>query len=197
METTLYIKNMVCGRCQRVVREELEALGMPVSEVQLGQVTVALPEAQIDKAQVKKALRQSGFELINNRQARLIEQIKTAIIQLVHQPEHLLLSVNLSDYLAEVLQQEYHLLSTLFSATEGFTIERFYILQKVERVKELLVYDELSLKEIAYRLGYSSPAHLSNQFKKITGLTPSYFKSIGGVKRSALDQIGRSSPSQK
>ena len=137
---------------------------------------------------MKTALEKVGFELIDNRKGQLIERAKTLLIELVHRQNNEL-RTNLSDYLSQQLGHDYSSLSTLFSEVEGTTIEKFYIAQKIERVKELLVYDELSLSEIAHLLNYSSVAHLSNQFKKITGLTPSHFKQIGAVKRKPLDEL--------
>ena len=140
------------------------------------------------KMQLNIVLKSFGFDLIDDRKSRLIEKIKNIIVELVHYSEELL-QTNFSDYLSAKLHQDYSYLSNLFSEVEGITIERFLIAQKIERVKELLKYDELSLTEISYKLGYSSVAHLSSQFKKITGLTPSHFKQAGQYKRKSLDKI--------
>lgn len=184
----LHIKNMVCNRCIMVVNDELEKLGLRPISIELGEVVLNKELSDIQKAQVKTALEKVGFELIDNRKGQLIERAKTLLIELVHRQNNEL-RTNLSDYLSQLLGHDYSSLSTLFSEVEGTTIEKFYIAQKIERVKELLVYDELSLSEIAHLLNYSSVAHLSNQFKKITGLTPSHFKQIGAVKRKPLDEL--------
>lgn len=184
----LFIKNMVCNRCILVVKNELEGLGLHPTEVKLGEVR--LPEAvpASTKSAISAALEPLGFQLIDDRRSQLIESIKSAIIALVHQEDQTL-KTNLSDYLSEKLNQEYSYLSSLYSEVEGATIEKYYIAQRIERVKELLVYDEWSLSEIASRLNYSSVAYLSNQFKKVTGLTPSYFKKIRADKRLPLDEV--------
>ena len=190
METLkLYIKNMVCDRCNRVVAQELEKLGYQVLQVSLGEAEISSADNSFDVEKIRDVLTENGFELLDDRKTKLIEQIKLALIQLVHRQGESDLHINTSDYLAEKLGMEYSYLSSLFSAHEGITIEKYLILQRVERVKELLVYNELSLKEIAYQLGYSSVAHLSNQFKKVTGLTPSYFKEVKENKRKTIDQV--------
>ena len=180
---------MVCARCNRVVTEELEKLGYQVLKVSLGEAEISSTGNDFDIAKIREALTASGFELLDDRKTQLIEQIKLAIIELVHRQGEADLHINTSDYLADKLGMEYSYLSSLFSAHEGITIEKYLILQRIERVKELLVYNELSLKEIAYKLGYSSVAHLSNQFKKVTGLTPSYFKEVKDKKRKTIDQV--------
>jgi len=140
------------------------------------------------KANLEKTLVELGFELIDDKKNRLIENIKKIIIELV-QKQNSDLKTNLSDYLSNKLHHDYNYISNLFSEVEGTTIEKYFIAQKIEKVKELLVYDELSLSEIAYKLNYSSVAHLSNQFKKVTGLTPTYFKNIKEIKRKPLDEV--------
>jgi AraC-like DNA-binding protein len=184
----IFIKNMVCNRCIMVVQQEVEKLGLNVRSIKLGEVTLdsELPEEQ--KATLQKALTDLGFELIDNRKSRIIEKIKTIIIDLVHYQNNNL-STNLSDLLSSELHHDYSYLSNLFSEVEGTTIEKYFIAQKIEKVKELLVYDELSLSEIAFRLNYSSVAYLSNQFKKVTGLTPGHFKQIREDKRKPLDKV--------
>jgi AraC-like DNA-binding protein len=184
----LHIKNMVCNRCIMVVNDELEKLGLHPASVELGEVVLNEGLSDIQKDQVKSALEKVGFELIDNRKSLLIEQVKTLLIELVHRQNNQL-NTNLSDYLIQQLGHDYSSISTLFSEVEGTTIEKYYIAQKIERVKELLVYDELSLSEIAHLLNYSSVAHLSKQFKKTTGLTPSHFKQIGALKRKPLDKL--------
>lgn len=189
METEkLYIKNMVCDRCKMVVRSELEKLGITVLNVDLGEVTLSNPLSDLQKIQIQRTLAPIGFKIIDDKRSRLIEQIKTLIIELVHYNNNDL-KINLSDYLSEKLHHDYNYISNLFSEIEGSTIEKYFIAQKIEKVKELLVYDELTLNEIAFRLNYSSTAHLSSQFKKITGLTPSYFKTIKTNKRNPLDKV--------
>ncbi|WP_345156649.1 helix-turn-helix domain-containing protein [Pontibacter saemangeumensis] len=185
----LYIKNMVCDRCKRVVAEELDKLGYTVLQVGLGEADIASPGGEVDLEQIREVMQANGFELLDDRKTKLIEQVKLAIIALVHQGEEAALHINTSDYIAEKVGVDYHYLSTLFSSFEGITIEKYLILQRIERVKELLVYNELSLKEIAYMLGYSSVAHLSNQFKKVTGLTPSHFKQLKTEKRKTIDKV--------
>ena len=180
---------MVCARCNRVVAEELQQLGYQVLSVSLGEAEISSPDNTFDMEQIKEVLTSNGFELLDDRKTQLIEQIKLAIIELVHRQGEADLHINTSDYLAEKIGLEYSYLSSLFSSHEGITIEKYLILQRIERVKELLVYNELSLKEIAFKLGYSSVAHLSNQFKKVTGLTPSYFKEIKDNKRKTIDKV--------
>lgn len=184
----LHIKNMVCNRCIMVVNDELEKLGLHPTSVELGEVVLSEELSDIQKDQIKSALEKVGFELIDNRKSQLIERVKTLLIELVHRQNNQL-NTNLSDYLIQQLGHDYSSISTLFSEVEGTTIEKYYIAQKIERVKELLVYDELSLSEIAHLLNYSSVAHLSKQFKKTTGLTPSHFKQIGALKRKPLDKL--------
>lgn len=180
---------MVCDRCKRVVAEELQNLGYDVLQVGLGEAEIATDSGEIDMERLREALEQNGFELLDDRKTQLIEKVKLTIIELVRQAEQQELTVNTSDYIADKLGLDYNYISSLFSSFEGITIEKYLILQRIERVKELLVYDELSLKEIAYKLGYSSVAHLSAQFKKVTGLTPSYFKQIKTDKRKTLDKV--------
>ncbi len=173
----LHIKNMVCNRCIMVVEQELKKLGFYPEQVTLGEVT--LKETDLTKDQQEKidrALEAVGFERIDDRKARLIESIKNKIIERVHHVESIDRKFNWSDILADELHHDYNFLSNLFSSVEGITIEQYIIRQKIERAKELLFYDELNLSEIAQKLGYSSVAHLSSQFKKITGLTPSELK---------------------
>lgn len=184
----LYIKSMVCNRCKMVVKSELEKLGYEVNSVELGEADVAAEVTDIEKTAIDKHLQTFGFELIDDRKSRTIEKIKSLIIDLVHTHDGRLLT-NLSDYLSQQLSQDYSVLSTLFSEVEGKTIEKFFISQKIEKVKELIIYDELSLSEIADRMHYSSVAHLSNQFKKMTGFTPSYFKSLKIKKRIQIDKL--------
>lgn len=188
-KTKLYIKNMVCDRCRRVVAEELSGLGYSVLNVSLGEAEIASSNKHINMEEIREVMAENGFELLDDRKAQLIEQVKLAVISLIHQQEMSELQTNISDYIADKVGKDYNYLSTLFSSFEGVTIEKYLILQRIEKVKELLVYNELSLKEIAYQLGYSSVAHLSNQFKKITGLTPTHFKEIKEEKRKTIDHL--------
>ncbi len=184
----IYIKNMVCIRCQMVVKAELEKLGLHHVNVKIGEANIIedLQPEQLDQFDI--ALRKSGLELMDNKKSILVEQIKNAIIELVHYTEDQI-KVNLSDYLGEKLNHDYTYLANLFSEVKGITIEKFYLAHKIEKVKELIVYNELNLTEIAYMLHYSSVAHLSNQFKKITGLTPSHFKKLKNKRRSTLEDV--------
>lgn len=187
-ENALHIKNMVCNRCIMVVRNQLEQLGLQPVSVELG--IAVLPDKVTDKVYhaVKEALEPFGFELIDDKKSQVIEQIKDAIIELVHYNDNEL-KINLSDYLTSKLNRDYSSLSKLFSEITNTTIEKYLIAQKIERAKELLVYGELSLNEIADKLNYSSAAYLSAQFKSVTGLTPSYFKKIKENKRKPLDEV--------
>ncbi|HEX5625282.1 MAG TPA: AraC family transcriptional regulator [Saprospiraceae bacterium] len=186
----LYIKNMVCPRCIAAVEQVFKNTGLPVTGVRLGEVSLANTPDEEQLADLKNKLQLLGFELLDDSRKQLIEKIKSIIIQHIHQMDGD--PFNFSEVLARELNKEYSQLSKLFSTTEGITIEQYVILQKVEKAKELIIYDQLNLSEIAYRLGYSSVAHLSGQFKKITGLTPSQFKAQGIELRNSLDQIGRS-----
>jgi AraC family transcriptional regulator len=184
---TLYVKNMVCDRCVRVVTQEMENLGLDVRNVTLGEVTLTGSSRDLPMDQIKKSLEENGFELIEDRKARTIEQLKLAIIRLVRETGNRRLKY--SAYLSKELGLEYHSLSTLFSSVENVTIEQYIIRQRVERAKELLKYGELTLSEIAYDLGYSSVQHLSSQFKHITGLTPTRFKRMTVNTRNPLDRV--------
>lgn len=187
-ENALHIKNMVCNRCIMVVKNQLEQLGLQPVSVELG--IAILPGKITDEVYhaVKVSLEPFGFELIDDKKSQMIEQIKDAIIELVHYNDNDL-KVNLSDYLTTKLNRDYSSLSKLFSEVTNTTIEKYLIAQKIERAKELLVYGELSLNEIADKLNYSSAAYLSAQFKSITGLTPSHFKKIKENKRKPLDEV--------
>ena len=184
----LYIKNMVCNRCIMIVKSELEKFGHQPLIVTLGEVLLAEEITGSEKEILNQHLKTFGFEIIDDRKSRLIGQIKSSIIEIVHQQNSKLKS-NLSDYLSSKLHHDYSHLSNLFSEVEGTTIEKYFIAQKIEKVKELLVYDELSLSEIADQMNYSSVAYLSNQFKKVTGLTPTFFKNIKTEKRKPLDEV--------
>ncbi|MFT3947055.1 MAG: AraC family transcriptional regulator [Agriterribacter sp.] len=179
---------MVCNRCIMVVRSELEKLGYKPTGVTLGEAVLNKDISAAERNNIAKILELVGFELIDDKKSRIIEKIKNIIIDLVHRHNGEL-KTSLSDLLGKELHHDYNYLSNLFSEVEGSTIEKYFIAQKIERVKELLVYDELSLSEIAFRLNYSSVAYLSNQFKKVTGLTPSHFKQIKEEKRKPLDKV--------
>lgn len=184
----IHIKNMVCNRCKMVVKSTLESSGLTPVSVELGEVEIQENSISEVRQQLEKNLHNVGFELLDDKKTRTIEKIKNLITDIT-QNKNNSLKHNLSEYLKQELHQDYSALSNLFSEVEGITIEKYYILQKVEKVKELLVYDELTLSEIAYRLNYSSVAYLSNQFKKVTGLTPSHFKKLGPSKRKPLDEL--------
>ena len=181
---------MVSFRCITVVKDALEKLGLQDIQVNLGEVSLQekLPDAQL--SQIRSILLQSGFELMEDKKNILIEQIKTHIIQLVYYSDEPLVH-NLSVYLSDKLQQGYTYMANLFSDRVGTTIEKFYICHKIERVKELLTYDELSLTDIAFKMHYSSVAHLSSQFKKVVGMTPTDFKLSHGDKRDFLENLCR------
>ena len=184
----LYIKNMVCNRCIEAVQEELDKLDIPVSSIKLGEVALKGPVSKDEICRLKEQLQKRGFELLEDKNRQLLEQIKALIIDSIHhQLDHL--KANYSTYIEKEVGRDYSYLSNLFSSVEGITIERYIILQKLEKVKELLIYDELNLSQIAYRVGYSSVQHLSNQFKKNTGLTPSEFKKLQDPMRRPIDKI--------
>ncbi len=184
----LFIKNMVCPRCIKVVKEELEKLNIEVTNIFLGEVEIKNNLSERQKENIKSVLFENGFELIENKFVKLIEEIKNSIIQLI-QTNTEKLHYNLSDFLEQKLSKDYSYLSSLFSSKENITIEQFYILQKIEKVKELLKYDELSLSEISYKLGYNSVNHLSSQFKKSTRMTAKEFKKNTSAKRKPIDKI--------
>ncbi len=185
------MNTMVCNRCIRVVREDLEKLGFKIQSIELGKIVLEGDLSAENFNAIGETLTTGGFELINDRQSQLIEEIKKVIIEHIYhlreKPEH----QNFSDYLARRAGHNYFHLSKLFSSVEGLTIEKYIILQKIERAKELLVYGEQNLSEIAYELGYSNVAHLSRQFKKVTGLTPTAFRKLTEPRRSSIDQVGR------
>ena len=173
----LYIKYMVSIRCKMVVKAELEKLGLHFIVVELGNIEVKENISVAQREQLKVALLVSGLELMDDKKAMLIEKIKNVVVEMVHYSDEVP-KVNFSDFLSEKLQYDYTYLANLFSEVTGVTIEHFIIAHKIERVKELLLYDELNLTQISYKLNYSSVGHLSNQFKKVTGLTPSFFKKL-------------------
>lgn len=189
MSQTLYIKNMVCDRCKMAVEQMVKQAGLHPTAVELGSITVYEDHIINDKRQqLASSLKALGFELLEDQRQQLMHQVKTAIIDLVHystsRPQ-----LTLSAFLAERFHVDYSRLSKLFSECTGMTIERYYMLQRVEKVKELLKYDELTLTQIAQQMNYSSVAYLSSQFKNVTGMTPSKFKSLNTNTRIALDKI--------
>jgi AraC-like DNA-binding protein len=179
---------MVSMRCKMVVKEELKKLGLHYVMVDMGVVDIMEDINAEQRGQIKTALLKSGLELMDDKKAVLIEKIKNVIIEMVHYSEELP-KTNFSDYLSEKLNYDYTYLANLFSEVQGITIEKFIILHKIERVKELIIYDELTLTEIAWKMHYSSVAHLSNQFRKITGLTPTHFKKLKNKKRMAIEDV--------
>lgn len=186
-ESVFRIKNMVCPRCIEAVEHVFSSMGKSVS-VTLGQAVTVTPMTLEEKELVANKLKEKGFELLEDGKSALISQIKTKIIELVHHRDNDM-NENLSTQLSKALNQDYASLSRLFSAVEGVTIERYYTKQKVEKVKELLFYGEMTLSEISFQMGYSSVAYLSAQFKKETGMTPSAFKNSGFANRKSLDKI--------
>jgi len=187
--TSLTIKNMVCNRCIKVVKEELEKLNLDVRSIMLGEAVVSGDEKDLPMTEIKNALNENGFELIEDRKAKIIEQIKITVIDYIYSNIEFEKDKNISKILEKKIGYDYNYLSTLFSSIENITIEHYFILQKIERAKELLKYGELTLSEIAYQLGYSSVQHLSNQFKKVTGLTASQFKELTSLERKPIDKI--------
>ena len=180
---------MVCQRCIMVVKQELEKNNLMADSVQLGEISFKEELSEAQMTTLKTGLAAHGFEVLDDRKAMIIEKVKNIIVSIIHSKDEIDVKRNFSDIIAQQIPIDYNYISSIFSTTEGITIEQFIILQRIERVKELLVYNELSLSEIAYKLGYSNVQHLSTQFKKITGLTPSHFKSVKENKRKSLDQL--------
>jgi AraC-like DNA-binding protein len=180
---------MVSPRCKIAVKEELKKFGLHFVILDLGEVDVMEDITLEQREQLKANLLLSGFELMDNKKAVLIEKIKSIIIEMIHHTSDVL-KINFSDFLSEKLNYNYTYLANLFSETQGSTIEHFIIEHKVERVKELIIYGELNMTEIAWKMNYSSVAHLSNQFKKVTGLPPSHFKQLKDKKRKPIEDIG-------
>jgi AraC-like DNA-binding protein len=171
-----------------MVKSELDKLGIEYRSIELGEVQLLKPITAEMKNLLKAELHKSGLELMFDPKAMLIEKIVNVIIEMVHYSEDLI-DINFSEYLSDKMKQDYHKMSELFSKTKGITIEHFIILHKVERIKELIVYDELNITEISYKMNYSSVAHLSKQFKQVTGLTPTFFKSMANQKRTNIEDI--------
>lgn len=190
MSAVLHIKNMVCPRCVESVREVLTKAGFEVEHIKLGEAEIDRQPTSGQLQFIAETLEQKGFELLHDKKRIVVDQVKSEIVKLVHHSENEILNVNLSRHLSELIGADYSSISTLFSSSEGITIEKFTILQKIEKVKELLSYGELTASEIAYKLGYSSAAHLSAQFKKETGMTPGQYKKLKDKNRNPLDHIG-------
>lgn len=186
----LHIKYMVSNRCKQAVKDELKKLGLHFIIVDLGEVEIMENINSEMRDQLKLDLLAIGFELMDDKKAMLIEKIKNAIIELVHHSDDDLIKTNFSEYLSQKLNHNYTYLANLFSEVQGTNIEHFIISHKIERIKELIIYDELNLTEISYKMNYSSVAHLSNQFKKMTGLTPSHFKQLKDKRRTPIEEVG-------
>ena len=180
---------MVSARCIAAVKEELKKLGLHFIVVDLGEIDIMETISDEQREQLKIGLINSGLELMDDKRAVLIEKIIKVIIEMIHHTDEII-KINFSDYLSEKLHHDYTYLSNIFSEVKGITIQQFIIIHKVERIKELLLYDELNLTEISYKLNYSSVAHLSNQFKKITGLSPSHFKQLKDRRRVPIEELG-------
>jgi AraC-like DNA-binding protein len=185
---------MVSNRCKMAVKEELRKLGLHFIVVDLGEVEIMENISAEQRDQMKAALLISGFELMDDKKAILIEKIKTIVIEMVHHSDENI-KINFSDHLSEKLSHNYTYLANLFSEVQGISIEHFIIAHKIERIKELIIYDELNITEIAWKMNYSSVAHLSNQFKKVTGLTPSHFRQLKDKRRTSIEDIGIPMPS--
>jgi len=188
-KTQLRIKNMVCDRCKMAVEQVLKDVGLTPERIDLGEVWVSDVPTEAQLAQLKTRLEALGFELLDDQRQQMIERMKTAIIALVHHHQGNK-TLNLSVYLSQLLHRDYSALSKLFSEVTGLTIERYFIMQRIERVKELIRYDELTLTEIAYQMNYSSVAHLSSQFRSVTGMTPTQFRFMKTAQRANLDEVG-------
>jgi AraC-like DNA-binding protein len=186
---------MVSNRCKMAVKEELKKLGLHFIMVDLGEVEIMENLSGEQREQLKIVLSNEGFELMDDKKAVLIDKIKNAIIEMVHQSDEMI-KVNFSDYLSGKLNHDYTYMANLFSEVQGTTIEQFMISHKIERIKELIIYDELNITEIAWKMNYSSVAHLSNQFKKMTGLSPTQFKQLKDKKRNPLEEIGNENTNQ-
>ncbi len=188
MSTKLFIKYMVSLRCKLMVKEELKKLGLHYMVLELGVVELLEDITKDQRLELKKNLSKSGLELMESKKSILIEKIRNVIIEMIHYTDELP-KVNYSDYLSEKVGYNYTYLANIFSEVKGVTIQQFIIVHKIEKVKELLIYDELNLTEISYKLHYSSVAHLSNQFKKITGLTPTFYKKLKEKRKQNLEDL--------
>jgi AraC-like DNA-binding protein len=192
----LHIKYMVSNRCKMAVKEELKKLGLHFIVVELGEVEIMEKISPQERELLKAALLAWGLELMDDRRSVLIERIKNVIVEMVHHSD-VEIRVNFSHYLSEKLNHDYTYLANLFSEVQGTTIEQFIIAHKIERIKELIIYGEHNITEIAWKMNYSSVAHLSNQFKKMTGLTPSHFKQLKDKRRSPIEDIGMAADQKK
>ncbi len=182
---------MVSNRCKMAVKEELKKLGLHFTPVDLGEVEIMENITQEQRDLLKVGLHNSGLELMDDKRSMLIEKIKNVIVEMVHHSDEVI-KINFSNFLSEKLNHDYTYLANLFSEVQGTTIEQFLISHKIERIKELIIYGELNITEIAWKMNYSSVAHLSNQFKKVTGLSPSHFKQLKDKRRSPIEEIGNS-----
>lgn len=184
----LFIQNMVSRRCKMMVESELVKMGLGFVYVHLGEVLLVRPISIGDRILLHRELHKSGLELMDDKMNIIIEKIKNIVIEQVHYTDELP-KTNFSNIISKEIGKDYHFLSSLFSKVKGITIEHYIILHKIERVKELILYDELNINEIAYKLHYSSAAHLSNQFKRVTGLTPSFYKTLSNKRRQFIEDL--------
>ncbi len=184
----IYIKNMVSNSCRFVVKDALNKLNLPYIHINLGEVEVKRNISKNQREKLKVALQKTGLELMSDRRTILIEKVKNTIVEMVHYADDMI-KVNFSDYLSHKLNYDYTYLSNLFTEVQGINIQNFILLHKAERIKELITYDELTISEIAYKMNYSSVAHLSNQFKKVTGFSPTYFKHLKVRSRNVIETI--------
>lgn len=181
---------MVCPRCIETVEQVLSEKGFKVQSIKLGEAVIDVEPSQNQLEDIEISLRKRGFQLLSDKKSKIINQVKAEIINLIHHNHNEILHVNLSEHLSKLIGADYSAISNLFSFSEGITIEKFTILQKIEKIKELLSYGELTVNEIALELGYSSSAHLSSQFKKETGMTTGQYKNLKDKERKSLDEIG-------
>ena len=191
MSAILHIKNMVCPRCIETVQNVLHEKGFNVQSIKLGEVEIDREPSAEQTDELSAALQNKGFELLSDRKSKIIGQIKSEIIRIIDYNENEILHVNLSNHLSSLIDADYSFLSNLFSSEEGLTIEKYAILQKIEKVKELISYGELNMSEIAFKMDYSSVAYLSSQFKKTTGMTPGQYKKLKQKNRNPLDRLGK------
>ena len=189
ISSTLYIKNMVCNCCIRVIREDFENVGVIVEKIKLGEVIISYNPEKISFLQIEKIINDDGFELITDKEKLLVEQIKLAVIELIHYYNNANSLIRNSDYIIEKLGYTYQYLSTIFSKQENVTLEKYIILQKIEKVKELLSSESITLSEISFMMGYSSVQYLSNQFKQITGISVTDYKKNKEVERKPLNDL--------
>ena len=189
ISSTLYIKNMVCNCCIRVIREDFEKAGVIVEKIKLGEVIISYNPEKISFLQIEKIINDDGFELITDKEKLLVEQIKLAVIELIHYYNNANSLIRNSDYIIEKLGYTYQYLSTIFSKQENVTLEKYIILQKIEKVKELLSSESITLSEISFMMGYSSVQYLSNQFKQITGISVTDYKKNKDIERKPLNDL--------